>query len=367
MAKVQRTKIGIRDVNLMQPQTTIWDATIRGFCARRQFTDIVTYSVFYRTHDGVQRLHKIGRHGVFTPDLARREAARILRSVALGEDPSNDRKEQRNSMTVAQLCDEYQQRDNGKKTATVVADNSRIKMHIKPKLGKMRVATITSEQVEDFMHSLSRGSATRTLGLLGAIFQYALRRKLRPDNPCYGFDKPAQMRRTRRLSENEYKQLGVALKDSPISHIFMLIAVTGWRSSEAKNLRWDEVDLPRQIATLGDTKTGVSVRPLSRIAVQIIEAQPKNSPYVFDHGHGKPIEQLRHQWLKLGMLADVTPHTLRHSLASLAGDMGIADSTISGLLGHSRNSITSRYIHLDKALISAADLVAAETIRLIGA
>jgi hypothetical protein len=34
MANSQRTKIGIRDVNAMQSQTTIWDTAIRGFCAR---------------------------------------------------------------------------------------------------------------------------------------------------------------------------------------------------------------------------------------------------------------------------------------------------------------------------------------------
>jgi hypothetical protein len=45
--------------------------------------------------------------------------------------------------------------------------------------------------------------------------------------------------------------------------------------------------------------------------------------------------------------------------------MGLADSTIAGLLGHARQSITSRYIHLDKALVAAANEVAGETLRLM--
>jgi integrase len=88
------------------------------------------------------------------------------------------------------------------------------------------------------------------------------------------------------------------------------------------------------------------------------------SQFVFPYVRGKPIYNITPHWYRLNMPPDVTPHTLRHSLASLAGDLGLADSTISGLLGHARNSITSRYIHHDKSLIAAADLVAAETLRL---
>jgi integrase len=139
------------------------------------------------------------------------------------------------------------------------------------------------------------------------------------------------------------------------------LAGTGFRSSEAKNLRWTECDLERNIVTLGDTKTGVSVRPLSGAAIDIIKRQKSGSEYVFDYGHGKPPAELHYQWLKLGMAKDLTPHVLRHSFASLAADLGHADSTIAGLIGHKQQSMTSRYLHLDKTLISAANIVATET------
>jgi hypothetical protein len=108
------TKIGIKAVAGMPPNSVIWDDKIKGLCARRQRSDVVTFSVVFRTRDGIQRWHKVGRFGVFSPDQARREAARILREVALGEDPSAQRMALRNSLTVAQLCDEYMQRENGK-------------------------------------------------------------------------------------------------------------------------------------------------------------------------------------------------------------------------------------------------------------
>jgi integrase len=366
MGTSYRVRIGLREIAAMQPNTILWDLEVKGFVARRQFSDVVTFSVVYRTREGVQRWQKLERFPILTPHLARQEAIRVLRAKALGQDPAGERMALRNGMTVAELCDEYCARENGKKPATIKSDNSRIKLHIKPKLGKLRVASVTGEQVEDFMHSLSRGSAARTVSLLSVMFSYAVKRKLRPDNPCRGLEMPADAKRNRRLSDAEYAQLGKALKGGMTSDIFLLLAVTGFRSSEAKNLRWDECDFERNIVTLGDTKTGVSVRPLSNIAIEIIKRQKQSgAPYVFDCGNGKPIPNLRSAWLKLKMLRDVTTHVLRHSFASLGADLGPADSTIAGLIGHKQQSMTSRYLHLDKALVSAANIVAAETLRLM--
>jgi integrase len=225
---------------------------------------------------------------------------------------------------------------------------------------------VTTEQIEDFMHSLSRGTQGRVIGLLGAIFSYAVKRKLVAINPVREVEKSKEVKRNRRLSEREYAQLGTALSGDMVSDIFLLLAVTGFRSSEVKNLRWDECDLERSIVTLGDTKTGVSVRPLSDVAIAIIKRQKQSgAPYVFDHENGNPIGNLRSRWLKLNMDSTIVPHVLRHSFASLGADLGLADSTIAGLIGHKQQSITSRYLHLDKALVSAANIVAAETLRLM--
>jgi hypothetical protein len=176
-----RTKITLKAVAQMPPNSILWDNVIHGFNARRQFSETVTYSIIYRTKEQHQRWHKLGHHGVFTPEQARQQARKILLAVAMGDDPSEQRQQIRNAMSVSQLCDDYSNdmqsgRINSKKISTIKSDISRIEQHIKPKLGKFKVATITQDHVEEFMQSLTPGSAKRIMGLVGAILKQSCHR-----------------------------------------------------------------------------------------------------------------------------------------------------------------------------------------------
>jgi integrase len=72
--------------------------------------------------------------------------------------------------------------------------------------------------------------------------------------------------------------------------------------------------------------------------------------------------------MKLGGLpTDVTPHVLRHSFSSLAGDLGYSELTIAAMVGHKRGTTTSRYVHAaDAVLLKATDEVANKTAELMG-
>ena len=87
----------------------------------------------------------------------------------------------------------------------------------------------------------------------------------------YGVETPKDNKRLRRLSVAEYAQLGDVLTNGSnvAADIFLLLAVTGFRSGEARLLKWADLDLDRRVATLSDSKTGQSVRPLSNVAVAI--------------------------------------------------------------------------------------------------
>jgi integrase len=88
------------------------------------------------------------------------------------------------------------------------------------------------------------------MGLLGAIFTYAVRRRMRTDNPVHGVMRPADGKRERRLSDLEYAAMGTVLRHATDENIWpaavacvRFLALTGWRSGEALTLRWDHVDL----------------------------------------------------------------------------------------------------------------------------
>jgi integrase len=219
---------------------------------------------------------------------------------------------------MAELCDDYladmdAHKLNGKAASTKKADRSRVEKHLKPRLGKLRVAAITQTQIENFMNGCTPGSAKRLMQLLGAIFSFGIKKGLRSDNPCKGIVKPPDVRKTRRLSMAEYAQLGTALSSATVPHdIFLFLAITGWRSTEARLLKHSELDLERHRATLGDTKTGVSIRPLSSAAIDIIKRQSRSGEYVFA-SQGTPLSNIHPHWYKLEMPSDITQHTLRRS------------------------------------------------------
>lgn len=215
------------------------------------------------------------------------------------------------------------------------------------------------------------GTGTRTVGLLGAVLTYARELGIIDANPAHGIRKAADQKRTRRLSEDEYRLLGRVLHQASAERQYATaadmacaLALTACRRGEIVNLIWPEIDEGNSCIRLQDSKEGASVRPIGLPALDLFASRRPEpaSGHVFPGTiDGKPLIGFPKHWLKMFAgtpLAAITPHVLRHSFASIANDLGFTESTVAALLGHAQGTITSRYIHtVDTALIMAADTV----------
>jgi integrase len=217
---------------------------------------------------------------------------------------------------------------------------------------------------------------------------------MRPDNPVHGVVLFADGKRERRLSDDEYRMLGQALRKAETAHIWppaiavaRFLALTGWRSGEALGLRWDEIDLARRTAKLGDTKTGASMRPLSQAACDVLRSLTCSGELVFPATReaNRDEKSIAHKdanrivimsgfkkfFKRIATLGNLPPeatrHTLRHSFTSLAADLGFSEPTIAATVGHKGRTMTSRYVHsADAVLLAAADAVADRMLTLMG-
>ncbi len=380
----------------------LWDDELPGFGLRVFSSGKRSYLVQYRAR-GRTRRFTIGPHGIWTPEEARREARSLLGRIAKGENPAEERDIDRKAITVKELCERYLsdaesglilgKRRQPKKPSTLATDRGRIERHIIPLLGARLVKDITIADVTGFLKDVStgrtkidlktklrgraivkggRGTASRTTGLLGGIFSYAVAHGIIPINPVHGVRRPADNVRNRRLSEDEYQMLGRLLRAADENGVhptaiamIQFLTLTGCRRGEAVNLRWDEIDEARGCLRLSDTKEGRSIRPVGKVVFDLLKTLQRNpgTAYVFPGaGEGKPFGGLPKSWratIGKTSLADVTPHVLRHSFASIANERGFTESTIAAMLGHSRATVTARYVHhIDAVLVSAADQVA---------
>jgi integrase len=383
-----------------KPEATdwfLWDTELKGFGLKIAKGGRKSYVCRYRTaggRSGDDRRLTIGGHGSpWTVEAARSEARKILGRAANGEDPAQEKQALKKRLSLAELCDQYLQHGCAtKKASTLVTDRGRIERHIKPLLGRKKVEEISRADVKKFLQDVAKGktaadiktgkrgraivrggegAATRTVGLLGGIFAYAVDCGIIDISPVIGVKRFADKKGNRYLSQQELVALGESIRNAESEGvnpsalaILKLLVFTGARKGEIERLKWQEVDFTSGYLQLADSKTGQKAIPLNAGAAQILFEQKRmeGNHYVFSAYRGNGYYQGTPKiWKAIRLAAgldDVRIHDLRHSFASIAVSGGASLPIIGALLGHAHSATTQRYAHLsDNPLRAASDAV----------
>lgn len=393
--RINITKRDLEKLALPDGDVVQWDRKLEGFGVRRSPNGRVTFVVQYRIGRQSRRI-TIGTYGKWTPATAREAAEELLRQAAaarkgLAQDPADRAREIREAITFQQLADEYMERaraghlvlpgrtrGKSKKLSTVAIDGYRIK-HLTAHFRQQPVRTITRVDCERCLDRLIEGKhgASRTFGLLGGIFSFAVRQGYITSNPAHGVTTPADGKREFRLEVDGYRALGKALEAAEAQGeswqavaAIRLLALTGTRKSEVLRLKLSEIDLAGRCLRLGDTKTGASLRVLGEPALRLVRelvnrgGRP-HSEYLFPgRDPRKPFNGLGGTfggaWERI-VGGTYTPHGLRHAFASACEDVELSELTVATLLGHrsARTGSTTRgYIKkADAVLVAAVDKV----------
>jgi len=252
--------------------------------------------------------------------------------------------------------------------------------------GKRRLADITSEHIDSVLREAARrrhwanSTQNRAACQLAALFSYARRRRWVREHPMeHGqvAKLPENNARTRWLRVHELEAI---LEQSPawLADTVRFAASTGMRLGEVCSLRranYQEDERGRSFVITEKTKNGESLAwPLEGWPRQHVEARVQAIKFPGDRLFPGPKggnaytsihrffpEAVRAAGLVYGAKHrdGVTFHSLRHTMASLALNHGVPESTVQRMGNWKTRTMVARYAHLaDESLREAAATVA---------
>jgi integrase len=325
------------------------------------------------------------------PDIGIEQAVSLAQAawndIREGRNPSDKKREERQSLTVKDLADRYilehiNPKGEGKGKEAIRILNK----HIVPMIGRLSLALVGPADVSSLLFKMRRTpvQANRTRSILRTMFGRAEEWELRPlgSNPVSVVkNRTAENSRTRRLTDIEVKKLGATLRTSGEPSVYLLAVrmaiLAGMRKGEISACRWSWVDLEAQEIHIppGFHKTGMKTGKtrivfLCDALVGFLKATAPTlgcpfvvpgKPRADDNGKPlpwEPIVALQAPWERIRDAAGLAPrdkdgeyvdeennpgwHDLRRTFGSVASDIGLKGFA-GELLGHAEVTVTDIY------------------------
>jgi len=267
------------------------------------------------------------------------------------------------------------------KESTYALYRRNLKNHIIPALGHIQLQKLTADQVQAFYSEMaSKGLSSGTIRLLHTIFDAALgdavQWKRLAVNVCDAVKLPRlSQREARPLDQEQAQRLLRAAQGNRLACLLTVALTTGMRLGELLALRWDDVNLEKQVlqvrstvdyvpglgrvASEPKTEAGkrrivlpqMTVEALKQQRAHQLEARLKvgtawqERGLVFANRNGGYFSRARlyanfKKILKEAGLPDMHFHDLRHSAATILLSMGVPANVVQEILGHANFGTT---------------------------
>jgi integrase len=323
--------ITIRTVKELGQGEVIWDTSVKGFGARRQLNS-VSYVLKYR-HNGKQRFVTLGRHGVLTPDEARREARKVLGSLARGIDPVGPKAD-----SLAAVINDYLAYAQKTLRPNSYRDIQRYLLENWKAYHRTPVANLKRRDVAlglaDIEAKHSPIIAHQARAALSAMFNWAIRQGYEiAANPVLGTNQIEVKSRDRVLTKAELAAIWRQCKDDDYGRIVRLLILMGQRRDEVGRMQWSELDLDRKVWVIPGDRTKnhkEHILPLTDAAIALLPERWRD--YVFGPKTG--FANWGNSRAKLNGVDDFRLHDLRRTCATGMAELGVLPHIIEAILNH---------------------------------
>ncbi|MDA9076212.1 tyrosine-type recombinase/integrase [Burkholderiaceae bacterium] len=153
------------------------------------------------------------------------------------------------------------------------------------------------------------------------------------------------------VTQQAHPQYTGKVKKDDIDFV-LLLAITGMRLEEVRQIKWSDVDFSADIFKAVDTKNRrTHTLPMTDATRKIFERRrllkPEGSVYVFPgiKDPSQPASMSRtFERVKAELGFDFSSHDLRRTFATIANEMGVDINKIGAALNHKKRNVTAGYI-----------------------
>ncbi len=365
-------------------RVTVWDNRIPKLCLRITSRGVKTFYFVtkVRTEEGSKtEWNKLDRWPVLSAEGARTAAQVIAGEYAKGENPAQDKRQEKSEWTLGKAWEEFRKqrirklhalgRTEEKITRALEGMDGHWRLRYS-KWENKRLSQITgtmAEKLQDkVLESRSGATTNRVIASARAVFNFAIKRRssgFDGPNPFADLERLPEIRRKDKLRRNQIPDFFAALNgvSEQMQDFFLLGLWTGRRAGDVKSMRWVDLDLDTGTWLIPDPKSGEPQEAaLSLPAIEILARRQRaiKDVWVFPSrsksGH---IEEYKKAWQKLredAGLGKLRFHDLRRTLSSFAQENRIAATVAGAQLGHKDPATTFKH-YTDIALYAQREAV----------